>query len=182
MKTPRRRTPNLLKGRVSIPGARYFITICLQRPGGDLTATPANPALADVITALFVPPDAPLLCATIMPDHIHLLLVLGPRLSLAQLVARFKAKSRQILPAGATWQRNFFEHRLRADEPANDYARYIFLNPFRQRLLKPGDRWPLWIIENGAEFDFLHQLDENGCPPRMWLETPPPRPAGAGHA
>ena len=182
VKTPRRRTPYLLKGRVSIPGARYFITVCLQRPGGDLTATPANRALAGIIAALFVPPEATLLCATLMPDHVHLLLVLGSRLSLARLIARFKAQSRRILPPGATWQRNFFEHRLRADEPANDYARYIFLNPYRQCLLKPGDRWPLWIAGNGANFDFLHQLDADGCPPRTWLETPQSRPAGAGHA
>ena len=176
MKTPRRRTPDLLKGRVSIPGARYFITVCLQRPSGNLTATPASRALNDVITALFVPPDAALLCATLMPDHVHLLLILGSRLSLARLIAKFKAQSRRILPPGAAWQRNFFEHRLRVDEPTNDYARYIFLNPYRQRLLKPGDRWPQWIAGNGANFDFLYQLDADGCPPRTWLETPPPPP------
>ena len=176
MKTPRRRTPDLLKGRVSIPGARYFITVCLQRPGGDLTAPSLARDLTELITALFAPPDAALLCATIMPDHVHLLLVLGPRLSLAQLVARFKAQSRRILPSGTTWQRNFFEHHLRADEPANDYARYIFLNPYRQHLLPTGKRWPLWILGNGADFDFLHQLDAGGCPPRTWLETPQPPP------
>ena len=172
MKTPRRRTPDLLKGRVSIPGARYFITVCLQRPGGDLAARPSTRDLAGIITALFVPPDAALLCATIMPDHVHLLLVLGPRLALARLIAKFKAHSQRVLPAGSAWQRNFFEHRLRADELANDYARYIFLNPYRKLLLNPNARWPLWILGNGADFDFLHQLEGDGCPPRPWLETP----------
>jgi len=170
MKSSRRHTQDLLKGRLSIPGARYFITVCATRPCDSLTTFPAVKDLADRISTVFAPPDASLLCATLMPDHIHLLLTLGPRLSIERLIAKFKTKSRQNLPSDIAWQRNFFEHRLRPDESAGTYARYIFLNPYRKGLLQPNDRWPLWILGSGVDFDFLQQLDDGGCPPPAWLE------------
>ena len=173
---PRRRTMDLLKGRISIPGARYFITMAASPRHIDLAAPPAGARLLEAIAGVCTPPDASLLCATLMPDHLHLLLALGPRLSLARLVAKFKTRSRRILPASVFWQRNFFEHRLRPDESANDYARYIFLNPYRKGLVDRNARWPLWRRGPGADFDFLHQLDADGCPPPAWLDNPPPRP------
>ena len=178
MNAPRRRTSDLLKGRISIPGARYFVTICLQRPGANLAASPEGRALADIAATVFAPPDASLLCATLMPDHAHLLLALGSRLSLARLVAKFKAQSRRFLPVGAIWQRNFFEHRLRPGEAAGDYALYIFLNPYRKDLLRRTAPWPLWMLGPGVDFDFLRQLEDGGCPPPQWLEIPDVPPAG----
>jgi len=167
-----RRTQDLLKGRLSIPGARYFITVCATRPCDSLATLPTVKDLADRLSTVFAPPDASLLCATLMPDHIHLLLTLGPRLSIERLVAKFKTKSRQKLPPGIVWQRNFFEHRLRPDESAGKYARYIFLNPYRKALLKRNNCWPLGILGPGIDFDFLHQLDATGCPPQQWLGEP----------
>ncbi len=175
---PNRRTMELRKGRISIPGARYFVTVCLQHAGGNLTAPPAGRHLAALIPAIFAPPDASLLCATLMPDHLHLLLALGHRLSIERLVAKFKAQSRRMLPPGTAWQRNFFEHRLRPDEPANDYARYIYLNPYRKKLVAPDARWLHWMLGPNADFDFLHQLNAGGCPPRSWLEDSEPLPSG----
>ena len=171
---PRRRTMNLAKGRTSIPHARYFITVCLQRPATGLAEPVIGPVLNKRIQAVFAPPDAVLLCATIMPDHVHLLIALGTRLSIGRLVAKFKTQTRRCLPAGTAWQRNFHEHRLRPDEPAGDVARYIFLNPYRKRLIPPEKSWPLWLLGPCADFDFLHQLNTMGDPPRQWLDEPAP--------
>lgn len=170
MNMSRRRTVNLLKGRISIPGARYFITVCAVRPCDGLTTLPVADDLAGMVSTVFAPPDASLLCATLMPDHIHLLLTLVRRLSIERLIVKFKTKSLRKLPVNRAWQRNFFEHRLRTDELANDYARYIFLNPYRKALLKRNARWPLWILGMGIDFDFPHQLDAGGFPPEPWLE------------
>ena len=163
---------DLTKGRVSVPHARYFITVCLQRPVTGLTEPAVGPVLDKMIQAVFAPPDAFLLCATIMPDHVHVLSELGTRLSIGRLVAKFKTQTRRCLPAGAAWQRNFHEHRLRPDEPAHDVVRYIFLNPYRKRLIPPDKTWPWWLRCPSVDFDFLHQLNAMGCPPRQWLDEP----------
>jgi hypothetical protein len=67
---------------------------------------------------------------------------------------------------------------MRPDEPAENIARYIFLNPYRKSLLKRNARWPGWILSPDADFEFLQQLDTGGCPPHLWLEEPdtPPFP------
>jgi putative transposase len=169
---------DLCKGRISIPDARYFITVCLRRPGGNLTILPVGHHLATLVAAVFSPPEASLLCATLMPDHVHLLLALGHNLSMERLVEKFKTQSRRVLAPGTGWQRNFFEHRLRPDESANDYARYIYLNPYRKGLVAGNARWPLWMLGPDADFDFLHQLEKGGYPPRAWIEEPEPPPAG----
>ena len=171
---PRRRTADLGKGRISIPGARYFITLAARPRHINLTTPPAGMRLVECLVGLCTPADGTLLCATLMPDHLHVLLALGSRLPLNRLVARFKTQTRRMLPAGASWQRNFFEHRLRPDESANEYAQYIFLNPYRRKRLALQEHWPFWILGTGADFDFLHQLDAGGCPPLMWLDAPPP--------
>ena len=181
MNAPHRRTSHLLKGRISIPAARYFVTICLQRPGAGLTGPPIGRQLIGLVATVFASPAATLLCATLMPDHVHLLFVLGPHISLARIIAKFKAQSRRFLPAGIVWQRNFFEHRLRPLEDAGDYARYIYLNPYRKELLEGAQRWPWWIQGPGADFDFLHHLKANGDPPPRWLESPNAPPAGILH-
>ncbi len=171
---PCRKTMDLTKGRISVPHARYFITVCLQRPATGLTEPVVGPVLNKMIQAVFAPPDAFPLCATIMPDHVHVLIELGTRLSIGRLVAKFKMHTRRCLPADTAWQRNFHEHRLRPDEPANDVARYIFLNPYRKRLIPPDKSWPLWLLGPRADVDFLHQLNSMGCPPRQWLDEPVP--------
>ena len=154
------------------------------------------------------------LCFTIMPDHVHLLFELGERLTVSQIVGKFKALSQRVgntsvaasgaptmpQPAGRSnvgaalaqtaangavnggrspasgaptlrWQRNFFEHRLRPGEPANNYARYIFMNPYRAGLIGPRDVWPHWRCAPAAQFDFLPMLDEGRFPPPAWFAT-----------
>lgn len=107
-----------------------------------------------------------------MPDHIHVLFVLGERLPLHRWVAKFKFQSRPRLPERVSWQRNFYEHRLRPDECAHDYARYIFLNPYRKGCLIRQARWPFWALGPQVDFDFLHALDEEQYPPATWLAKP----------
>lgn len=61
-----------------------------------------------------------------MPDHIHLLFSLGSRLSLSQVIQKFKSKTKQALNShDLKWQANFFEHRLRPDVEMEQFALYI---------------------------------------------------------
>ena len=107
---------------------------------------------------------------TVMPDHLHWLFRLGGRLTLGRVVARFKANTKMSLAGGGlAWQRDFFEHRLRAEESVEDYGRYIFLNAYRAALLRPGDSWAGWWCPRPETFEFTGLLGANGSPPTEWL-------------
>lgn len=82
-------------------------------------------------------------CMTVMPDHVHLFITLGERLTLSQSVARLKAKTKQLLlNTGADWQANFYDHKLRPDDSIESVFRYIFLNPNHAKLITSTGSWP----------------------------------------
>jgi len=117
--------------------------------------------------------DIILLCGTIMPDHVHLLAVLKGKLSIGQVVGKFKSFAKiSLLQHDIHWQRDFFEHRLYPDEPATNYARYIFLNPYRSELVRRDDEWPYWMRNSEADFDFMAYLEQGCYPPKEWLDAP----------
>jgi REP element-mobilizing transposase RayT len=117
--------------------------------------------------------DTTTLAATVMPDHFHWLFMLGPRLSLGRVLAKFKTHTGKLLNvAGAEWQRDFFEHRLRESESAEGYGFYIFMNPYRARLIAIGAPWPGWHCPRPDRFSFSSMLDSAGSPPPQWLELP----------
>src|SRR4051812_47451739 len=103
-----RKTQDLLRGRLSRPGAQYFLTwVTDQR----------RPVFADLLTravarehmaAIDQSADGSILAATVMPDHLHLLLELGSRLSLSEVVAKTKAGITRAC-RGVKWQLNFFD-------------------------------------------------------------------------
>ncbi len=105
-----------------------------------------------------------------MPDHLHVLATLSGRLAVGQAVGKIKTLTKPALTsAGAAWQENFHEHRLRpADLPGN-YARYIFLNPYRGKLIGRCEHWPFWTKAPNVDFDFMQLLDVGRWPPEEWL-------------
>ncbi len=170
---PDRHTADLHRGRWSASGLRYFITCCLQRPATGLTSPLCAAAIRSAWQTLTADGDIVLECATIMPDHLHALLVLGQRLQLGRVVAKFKALTRTALLAnGVAWQRDFFEHQLRPDEHASPFARYIFLNPYRAGLLERRASWTHTYLKPEHDFDFLAMLEEGLYPPAEWLALP----------
>src|SRR5580704_10769065 len=90
---PKRRTRELQRGRVSIPGARYFITLRFgwNKITGEPTSALAvlDGAVCTSIDTMCGAGDWRVLCRTLMPDHVHLLVELGSRLPLSQCTAKF---------------------------------------------------------------------------------------------
>jgi len=110
-----------------------------------------------------------LLAATIMPDHVHVLLKLGTQLSLSQLIAKTKATvSRQH--ANLKWQLNFFDYRLRETDPAESFALYIFMNPYRAGLCDLNEAWPGWVSKEAIRWCFEGKLREGRFPQPVWLQ------------
>lgn len=117
--------------------------------------------------------DTETLAATVMPDHIHWLFTLGERLTLGRVLAKFKVRSSRLWnDQNGEWQRDYFEHRLRENESSEAYGFYIFMNPYRAKLVNPDEAWPGWHCPQPDEFRFTALWDSAARPPRPWLDLP----------
>jgi putative transposase len=78
----------------------------------------------------------------LMPDHVHALLSFPPDRRIAEIVRDWKKwTSRQ---SSVEWQRDWFDHRLRAEESLREKADYIMNNPVRAGLTDTAENWP-WV-------------------------------------
>ncbi len=165
---PVRRTADLRKGRLSVVGARYFVTFATARRA-LLLASPAAIAAAHAVCQRLVQTgDVSALTATMMPDHVHLLFQLGDTLTLDRVVAKWRTLVRHAVP-GLAWQANFFEHRLRADELSEGYAWYVFMNPYRAGLIGTDSVWPGWWTDGVTSHEFLALARPGPCPQPEWV-------------
>ncbi len=168
---PVRKTNQLTKARVSVPHGRYFVTCCAVRPTNALTTPEVAEKILSAWHELESCHDIQLMTGTIMPDHVHMLFKLGDRLGIGQVIGKLKSITKPALLAGHTsWQSNYFEHRLRPDEGASAYARYIFLNPYRAGFISHRDGWPYWVKNDQCDFDFMTMLRDGRFPPEEWLK------------
>ena len=162
----------LRRGRVSIPNAEYFLTVCTdaRRPG--LT----KPMVATVILAGMRAMEADstwqLRCAVVMPDHIHLLIILRERLTLGKSIARLKSETSSALASVGSaldWERDFYDHHVRPDDDHLALFLYIFLNPYRANLCPRDERWP-WYFCRDEDWAWFHGMLDADRPFPEWLE------------
>ncbi len=170
MNTAQRRTSHLQYGRESIPGACYFVTCCTQSRRSGLDQQLVARELIVEWTKLHESGDAQLLCATTMPDHVHWLFVLGLRLTVGQVVGKWKTKTKPALQtAGLSWQANFFEHQLRDERKTEDFAFYVFMNPYAAGWCALDRAWPWWLRQANYRFRFEDLLGQGDLPQPEWL-------------
>ncbi len=80
----------------------------------------------------------------LMPDHLHMLVGFGRGNDIVKVITGWK---RYVARAnGITWQRGFFEHRLRTKESMSSKAAYILHNPARAGLITEGEIWPFMFM------------------------------------
>ena len=105
-----------------------------------------------------------------MPDHVHILMELGRRLTIGQVVGKWKTLTgKKLIGHGLSWQRDFFEHTLRPDDDQESCGFYIFMNPYKARLVGLNETWPWWKLDRPREFAFSAMMKEGGIPQSEWL-------------
>jgi putative transposase len=169
MRNPLHGRSALRRGRASLPGAEYFLTLCTEGRRSGLTERAVAEAIIRELWALDADGTWALRCAVVMPDHVHVSAVLGNRLTLGQCVGRFKAKTASALRTlSAAWERDFFDHRIRPDEDRAPAYLYVYLNPYRAGLCPADARWPwqVWAQECWTWFGTYLHAD---LPPPQWL-------------
>src|SRR4051812_45485503 len=104
----------LRRGSHSQCGAEYFLTICTEGKRAGLTDFSVWTTLITEAEAMARDHTWTLRCMVVMPDHQHLLVVLGERLPLAKTIQRLKAKTSGLLRlTGLAWERGFFDRQIR---------------------------------------------------------------------
>ena len=159
----------LRRGRYSAPGFSYFLTICVADRSAVLTVPPIGAASQTEIQLISDAGAWRVHAFTLMPDHLHLVVELGGRLSLSQAVGRLKSKTRPALTAGhARWQQGYFDHRLKTDDSLLPVLLYVYLNPYRKGLVKVTERWP-WFYCHADDWTwFKHHLADD-LPEPEWM-------------
>lgn len=170
MRDPQKGHAALRRGRCSLPNREYYLTIGTDEKRTGLTLDKVAPAILAELHAMNADQTWQLRCAVVMPDHIHLLIVLGDRLSLGKTVARLKAKTAAFLVSvpGLRWERGFFDRTIRPDEDRLSLFLYIFLNPFREGLCERAARWP-WYYCRPEDWAWFKGLLDEERPDPGWL-------------
>lgn len=124
----------------------YYLTLCTQ----DRKHTLANMAIhqelmkfCEVATDFYVWVGL----FMIMPDHIHLLAGFAPPSPpLWKWVKALRGDLSKILREdegeGTHWEKDFFDHVMRSEEPLRDKYEYVRQNPVRAGLVKHSEDWP----------------------------------------
>ena len=143
----RKRLPHDVPSWVQ-PGGLFFVTICALPRGSDSLCRPAVASqLLEAVQAYHAREIWYARLVVLMPDHLHALLAFPPERRMRTVVAQWKSYTAKH--TGVTWQRDFFDHRLRGDEPLEVKAAYLRQNPVRAGLVARAEAWP-WGFEAEA--------------------------------
>lgn len=136
-------------GRVSIPGQVYLLTtVTADRQPWFVDFGLARLAIAEM-RRLTDERWVDSMAWVVMPDHVHWLLQLGQRTSLAETVKAFKGRTGRTINracgrAGALWQKSFHDRAVRREDDLPALARYIVANPLRAGLVARIGDYPHW--------------------------------------
>ena len=126
----------LRRGRVSVIGARYFITACTEQREPLLESARAAEIIFSELRRIETE-AAPieLIASVVMPDHVHAVFTLQAG-ELDATMKRFRgatavAINRALDRTGKVWQRGWFEHRLRPGDELAPILNYLWHNPDR---------------------------------------------------
>ena len=139
----------LRKGRKSIAGIYYSITIATHNRIPILTMPDVPNIIFDCFDWLETNDRCNWICVMVMPDHIHVILELGNKQTLSELIQSFKRFTtnqinNRLMRTGPIWQDSYHDHGIRRDESLNKIIRYCYDNPVRKGLVKRPEDYSHW--------------------------------------
>ena len=157
------------RGRASSIGAEYFLTLCTRRRANGLANAPITTSILSEAHRLESEDIWLLRTATVMPDHMHALIVLGAHLDLARALRLFKGRlAPAFRSAGFGWETGYFDHRMRVDDDRLPVFLYIFLNSYRAMLVPPQQRWQGYYC-SPVDWTWFEPLTNSTHPFPEWL-------------
>ena len=147
--SPKYRSHNLRKGRVSIQGAYYHIVICTHQWQKLLVDDTVASIIFKTFDWLETENYIEWICIVVMPDHLHTVLKLeeGRRLSkVLHSLKRFTAYeiNEHLSRLGSFWQRGYTDWGIRDEDALNKIIHYCYMNPVRAGLVASARDYPYW--------------------------------------
>jgi putative transposase len=122
-------------------GSEYFITICAHPRGINQLCLPQpSKLIKDSLRFRQDRGDLWIHLLLLMPDHLHAVVSFSAAAGMKKTISDWKRYT--CLHGGISWQRDFFEYRIRKDESFVEKASYIRMNPVRARLIDAPEKWP----------------------------------------
>ena len=139
----------LRKGRVSIPGTYYSITLATLGRVPLLTTAETPRIIFECFDWLETDKRLEWLCIMIMSDHVHTVFQLREKQTLSKLIQSFKRFTTKQINAKlarsrSVWQENYYDHGIRRDESLNEIIRYCYENPVRAGIVGQPKDYPYW--------------------------------------
>jgi REP element-mobilizing transposase RayT len=120
--------------------AVFFVTLCCaERSRNQLCHSDTARAIFESIEFRTKRGDWYVHLALLMPDHLHALISFPRDREMRKVISQWKGIVAKR--TGVCWQRDFFDHRLRADESFEEKAHYIRMNPVRVGLAALAAEW-----------------------------------------
>ena len=139
---------DLCKGRVSLPGQIYHLTLCTHERHPWFEDFQLARIVVGQMRRLQTEAQLESLAWTLMPDHLHWLVRLRSGLPMSASIRLFKGRStfatRGACQGRRLWQRGFHDHAVRHEERVTEVARYIVANPLRAGLVNRLGDYPHW--------------------------------------
>jgi putative transposase len=124
-------------------GSPFFITInCEPRGENHLCRAGRGDAVLDALAHYHEKLLWHCRVALLMPDHLHAILAIPRESGLKKVITDWKKFLTR--EHGISWQRDFFDHRLRDHHQADEKHEYILMNPVRRGLCERREDWN-WI-------------------------------------
>jgi putative transposase len=121
--------------------ATYFLTICCLPRHANTLCEPERAARIFESVRIYETLGKWSVCLMLlMPDHLHALVDFPFWGDMGRIVSNWRRYLSRHL--GVSFQRNFFDHRLRQDESHDEKWKYIKLNPVRAGFVKNPEDWP----------------------------------------
>ena len=146
---PKKGYRQLRKGRKSIAGIYYSITVATKDRRSILTRPGIPEVIFRSLNWLETEKYLKWMCIMVMPDHVHIVIELGDKRSLAQVVYSFKRFTANQInihlgQKGQVWQDSYHDHGIRNDESLKEIIRYFYENPVRKDMVKNPADYPYW--------------------------------------
>jgi putative transposase len=148
----------LRKGRISLPNRYYYLTKkTLYRDSRPLIGAGVAQVIVDSLFWAQNEQHWKLLAFVVMPDHYHVVIALGGRKSLRELMKSINHHNALAINKirgthGSFWQEGFHDRSIRPHEDLNDYVTYVHMNPVRAGLVEHPEDWP-WSSARAAYRD-----------------------------
>ena len=121
--------------------AVYMLTVCCTpRHRNQLCRPDVFPDLRRCLRLHDDRGEWEFVAAVAMPDHLHVLARVPPGTPLGRMVTAWKRFTARC--HGVTWQRDFFERRLRSTDHVDAKREYLRQNPVRAGLVDHPEDWP----------------------------------------